>query len=283
MAYTPTDWADGVTPVNAANLDKLEAAVVAAEEKALKAQPNGYASLDSGGKVPLIQLPPVGADLVYNGAYVPATSYEDGDIVVGADNIAYICVTPTSTPPEAWPGGPVAVPPSTIPYGTSLPPSPADGQEAILVDSLTNPTYTWRFRYNAQSASAYKWEFVGGAPLVSSYIGSQSVAAVGAWVPGAPQITVPRTGQYVGTLVAEAAPPAINAVIQVGLTADAANPLVTQFTDSQPLANYARTISASGLLLTLTLGQTLQHLYWSNVANTPWAKRTTSLLPVRVA
>src|SRR6516164_9624771 len=49
-----------------------------------------------------------------------------------------------------------------IPYGTTLPASPVDGQEAILVDSITNPTYQWRLRYNAGSTSAYKWEFVGG-------------------------------------------------------------------------------------------------------------------------
>jgi hypothetical protein len=49
-------------------------------------------------------------------------------------------------------------------YGITLPAAPVDGQEAILVDSLTVPTYTWRFRYNAGSTSAYKWEFIGGAP-----------------------------------------------------------------------------------------------------------------------
>lgn len=30
MSYTPTDWVDGTTPVNAANLDKMEAGIVAA-------------------------------------------------------------------------------------------------------------------------------------------------------------------------------------------------------------------------------------------------------------
>ena len=49
----------------------MEAGIVAAEESAKKAQPNGYASLDSGGKVPFAQLPPVGADLVYNGDLRP--------------------------------------------------------------------------------------------------------------------------------------------------------------------------------------------------------------------
>ena len=61
-------------------------------------------------------------------------------------------------------GVPIPASPS---YGISLPASPVNGQEAILVDSLSNPTYQWRFRYNAVSSSAYKWEFMGGAPAIT--------------------------------------------------------------------------------------------------------------------
>jgi hypothetical protein len=50
------------------------------------------------------------------------------------------------------------------PLVTSLSGS-TDGMEQILVDSLTAPTYEWRFRYNASATSTYKWEFVGGADL----------------------------------------------------------------------------------------------------------------------
>jgi hypothetical protein len=58
---------------------------------------------------------------------------------------------------------------ANIPYGTSLPASPYDGQEAVLVDSISNPSYQWRFRYNAGSASSYKWEFIGGSPKIFNY------------------------------------------------------------------------------------------------------------------
>jgi len=45
-----------------------------------------------------------GGDLEYLGGYVPAT-YNDGDIVVAADGIAYMCVKDgTTTAPEPWPG-----------------------------------------------------------------------------------------------------------------------------------------------------------------------------------
>ncbi len=73
---------------------------------------------DGGGT-----LPPSGGgegmDLDYLGEYRPGT-YEDGDIVIGPDGIAYLCVKTTTTAPEPWSGvgfspravaagGPVAV------------------------------------------------------------------------------------------------------------------------------------------------------------------------------
>ena len=46
----------------------------------------------------------------YLGDYRPGPAYVDGDIVVAPDGIAYVCVVDgTTTPPEPWPGGGVAV------------------------------------------------------------------------------------------------------------------------------------------------------------------------------
>ena len=73
---------------------------------------------------------------------------------------AYIRVSRVSPIPPSVAAGSF----SAVYYGTTFPVSPADGQEAILVDSVTNPSYQWRFRYNAGSSSPYKWEFVGGPP-----------------------------------------------------------------------------------------------------------------------
>jgi hypothetical protein len=87
--------------------------------------------------------------------------------------------------------------PAALAYGTTLPGSPVDGQEAILVDSTTNPSYQWRFRYNAGSSSAYKWEFVGGAPW-SSYVVTSETTTSAAWVELATtqRFTVPRAGDW---------------------------------------------------------------------------------------
>lgn len=85
-------------------------------------------------------------------------------------------------------------------YGTQLPASPVDGQEHVLVDSVTNPSYQWRFRYNAQSTSAYKWEFVGGAPKEVIINADEILAATGSWIDAPSQIgpsfIVPRAGDY---------------------------------------------------------------------------------------
>ena len=60
-------------------------------------------------------------------------------------------------------------------YGTTLPASPADGQQAIYVDSTTSPTYQWLFRYNAGSSQTDKWEFVGGLPWTNYTSASASL------------------------------------------------------------------------------------------------------------
>lgn len=140
-------------------------------------------------------------DLIYDGDFAAGPTYMDGEIVV-YNGVAYLCTKPTTAAPSAWPGGPTALQQVTAKpnYGTSLPAAPVDGQEAILVDSLTNPSYQWRFRYNAGSSSAYKWEFIGGAPL-SAYWGVSAVYSAPDNnmnpVPAAgTRITLPRAGDY---------------------------------------------------------------------------------------
>ena len=93
----------------------------------------------------------------------------------------------------------VAISPVNPTYGTSLPASPADGQEAILVDSILNPTYQWRFRYNASSSSPYKWEFVGGSDKSHVIDTSEAIGTANAWANLAtdgPLFTAPRAGEY---------------------------------------------------------------------------------------
>jgi hypothetical protein len=119
MTYTPTNWVDGSTPLNRANMMKIE---------------NELAALD-----PLA------------------------------------------------PGAPSATPPG----------SPVDGQFWLLPADATNGVQ-WMFRYNAGSASAYKWEFVGGAPLSHEVAGDESTTSATYVDLGTlgPTVTVPRAGDF---------------------------------------------------------------------------------------
>jgi len=132
-------------------------------------------------------------DLRYQGDYLPG-SYTDGDIVV-FNGVTYLCVRPTSNPPTPW------TPPQLSPtYGTTLPANPVDGQEHILTNSVTAPAYQWRLRYNTQSTSAYKWEFVGGCPGTVFVPANETALTTGAWhdlTTMGPSFTVPRTGDYI--------------------------------------------------------------------------------------
>lgn len=131
-------------------------------------------------------------DLSYKGDWVAGT-YNDGDIAI-KDGVAYMATKTTAQVPTAWPnqGSAVGIAPAV-----TLPSSPADGQQAILVDSLTVPTYSWLLQW---SAAAARWLYIGGAPassevdaseaLVATFTTYQDLTTVG------PQFTAPRAGVY---------------------------------------------------------------------------------------
>lgn len=96
---------------------------------------------------------------------------------------------------------------------TALPSAPANGttvdyqSAAMAVDGVR-----WRLTYNAQSASAYKWEFVGGTPLFSEVATSESTTS-GTYVDLAtvgPSVTTPLAGDYDVTIEAVAASSAVS-------------------------------------------------------------------------
>ena len=137
----------------------------------------------------------LGAQAVdYEGAYNAGTQYVPGD-VVRYQGVDYICVNPvlgTAPPVAAFGGLPVT------PLVTALPASPFDGQEVILTDSLTVPTYTWRLRYVAAKATN-RWVFVGGAEAYARIDTDESTVAVTTWVDLAtvgPSFVVPVAGIY---------------------------------------------------------------------------------------
>lgn len=87
---------------------------------------------------------------------------------------------------------------------TSLPGSPVDGQEIVYVADATNGII-WHLRYNAGSASSFKWEAVGEQqPLVQERVGgntfgtdeSTTSTTYTTLTTTTDQITVPLAGDY---------------------------------------------------------------------------------------
>lgn len=85
-------------------------------------------------------------------------------------------------------------------FVTTLPSSPVDGQEIYYQADGTNGVI-WHLRYRAASASTYKWELVGGPPLMSQVLGDNFAGTItaNAWVAIGtdPSITAPLAGEYV--------------------------------------------------------------------------------------
>jgi hypothetical protein len=130
-----------------------------------------------------------GGAVDYVGGWVAGTTYKAGD-VVRHNGIDYLAVNPSTgqTPPVAGASG----------IGLAFPDSPSDGQEFVLVDSLTVPTFSWRFRYTASITDAYKWIFIGGAPWhKTASVWASPVLVVGNYKRNpSTSFTLPRTGFY---------------------------------------------------------------------------------------
>ena len=134
------------------------------------------------------------APVDYQGAYDPAVSYAQGAVVL-YNGVTYVAVNPSlgQTPPGAVP--------LAVPMVTALPGSPADGQEVILCDDVSNPTYAWRFRYVAAKTSN-KWVFIGGPPKIAVVPTAEatSSATYVALATAGPSFTIPVAGDYIITV-----------------------------------------------------------------------------------
>jgi hypothetical protein len=170
-------------------------------------------------------------------------------------------------------------------YGTSLPAVPADGDEHILVDSLTLPNYAWRFRYNAGSFSIYKWDFIGGgAAWATAGLGvGETIGALSTWqdlTTVGPRVLGLRAGIYDAIGVTQAqGPVALNQIdfwdqTVVGYLAEAW---------SSKGATVYDLVSAQARVEIATSGHDLRMRYWSNTAGTQFYNRSLRVIPVRIS
>lgn len=89
------------------------------------------------------------------------------------------------------------------PEVTSLPTSPVDQQECVLIADAATGT-KWHVKYRAAATSASKWEVIGGTPLIAAIDTSQSLPPTDALYHDlttvGPQIVTPVVGDYRITL-----------------------------------------------------------------------------------
>jgi len=211
-----------------------------------------------------------------------------GNVFAGAGGVginmpAFIRITKV---PSAVAGPAGLVPPTAI--GTVLPASPVDGQEFILTDSLTAPTFTWHLRYMAAKASN-KWVFVGGSPL-SKWVGtSESTTTAGLVFVNlatvGPDITIPLAGTYEinlsATLMRSAADPLIQAAVGIGDYA-AGSHLLQAVMGAYGAGVYQQA-TAWGIVSGLAAGATLRMRYMQGNAGTlTVSNRQVGITPVAV-
>jgi len=170
-------------------------------------------------------------------------------------------------------------------YGTTLPASPADGQEHVLVDSTTNPTYTWRFRFNASSSSAYKWEFVGGAPAFVQVGSQESTTTVATWLnltTIGPQFIAPRAGDYLALANAYGVHSVSGTTLSFGIAINDTTPSITGAGGAAGANGF--TAQMIQQRATVVAGDALRARYYNGAAGTAqWGNRQLCVTPVRVS
>jgi hypothetical protein len=163
--------------------------------------------------------------------------------------------------------------------------APYDGMRvALLVDAANG--IEWAFRYNAGSASAYKWEFTGGAPRLAGPGGAISLNVSSTWtdLTSGPLLTAPRAGEYQAALSMFAQTTAFTAAYNA-LMRIASN--LTSYTGLDAFvftAQFAGGRAAYKLAPALAAGETLKAQCYTNVAvATTFNNAVLELQPVRIS
>lgn len=167
---------------------------------------------------------------------------------------------------------------------TSLPASPVDGQVIFFQADSANGV-VWQLRYNAGSGSAYKWEFVGGPPLVSEVAADETttsgtytdLATVG------PSVTIPVGGDFQIHFLTDgyysSAGQVLLTTVKLGAAAAADGDCIQQHvivTSGED--TFCRTMKKTGL----AAAAVLKVQYRNGGVATHWLKRGLFVTPIRV-
>ena len=177
------------------------------------------------------------------------------------------------------------------PIVSALPGSGTD-QQIINYQNAAMATdgVVWQFRYRAGSASAYKWEFVGGSSWGRERMQSDTAAFIGsgwgAFNANDPVITVPLAGEYRCEHSATFYPTAAGAgSYGIGLRVGATDPAsFNEFASQYISANNQSGSVEQKRTVTATLGQAIAQIYYGGgfSSNGDLRSRSLRVTPVRV-
>jgi hypothetical protein len=167
----------------------------------------------------------------------------------------------------------------TVTYGTTPPASPNDGDLWIFPADATNGVM-WQFRYRAASASAYKWEFVGGS---SVYAAVETAEATTSTTPAnlatvGPSITAPRAGEYLLTVAVAIGAASAGAYAMGMLKVGAAAAIQAV---GNPNVGYLDVCSV--MKVTAAAADVLLLQYQTSLGTANFARRRLALVPARVS
>lgn len=279
-ADVPTDMGELATDV--------EAALNGKQATAAKGTANGYASLDSGGKVPVAQLPASVSGQTLTGTYAArpaANSVTAGTIYYAIDTQgAFFSDGATWTLVQqgeaAINAGDLANPPWSTPY---------DGMRIRYAVDTTLGIF-WSFKYRAASASGFKWEFCGG-PWQKVYLaGYNALVCDSAWHNIGFGIVAGRGGDYavrwsgsVYSTTAVAGSVYASVALGTGSIVGANGGSGAQVTFT-PLAGQIWQASYDQHVANVLAGQAIYEIYLaSSGMNVQIGNRSLSIQPIRIA
>jgi hypothetical protein len=172
-------------------------------------------------------------------------------------------------------------------YVTALPSAPVDGQEIYYATSQAG--VIWHLRYNAASASAYKWEFVGGSELRQEQVTSDLMAGSGGWLEHptnyGPRITVPLAGDYDAHAKADMYGNTTAGLCSMGITIGATAPATTNLGQAYQVAGNWIVVSAMGRFNAVAAGNDIRMRYQGDHTSGSYfgcGKRWLVVRPIRV-
>lgn len=168
------------------------------------------------------------------------------------------------------------------------PANPSQG-DIWIASAVTGNEETWVFWYNTLSASAHKWQYIGGVPLYETVITYQAAGSVGAWIDLAtqgPDYTLARAGEYLVSWGADHVQvgSASNDMYS-GISVAGASPAQPWTHVYQSGAVNPQITSSSTIKITVTAGQLVRVKYLLNAGNVAcqWGDRWMRIEPMRIS